>query len=77
LREICALTLAFENSFLARYKTLLPAELGGTDPAGIREAQRVLQRIPYQDAEVVRTLAAVAEGHILDADDSDSESVLQ
>jgi hypothetical protein len=77
LREICAQTLAFENSFLARYKTFLPAELGGTDPAGIREAQRVLQRIPYQDAEVVRTLAAVAEVHILDADDSDSESVLQ
>ena len=56
LRAICERTLGFENHFLQVYKEFVLAELNGTDQKGVVQALSVLQRIVYQDEEILTTI---------------------
>ena len=58
LRAICERTLGFENHFLQVYKEFILIELRGNDQKGVLQALSVLQRIVYQDEEI---LAAIRE----------------
>jgi hypothetical protein len=56
LRRLCARTLDFENTFLAAHKIYLLGELRSADAEGRRFARWALERMPFDDAEVIRAL---------------------
>ena len=56
LRAICERTLGFENHFLQVYKEFVLAELSNTDPKGVLQTLAVLQRIDYQDEEILTAI---------------------
>ena len=58
LRVICERTLSFENHFLQVYKEFVLAQLRSADTKCVLKALSVLQRIVYQDEEI---LAAIIE----------------
>ena len=61
LRSICERTLAFENAFLADYRTYLLSELHGTDNAGRREALAVLALLPLVDIDIVAAVRMLTD----------------
>jgi hypothetical protein len=62
LRQLCGRALEFENAFLAAYKSYLLGELQGADTEGRRCAHETLERMPFDDPEVIRALAASEPG---------------
>ncbi len=59
LRTICERTLGFENHFLRVYKEFVLSELHNADPRGVLQVLSVLQKIVYQDEEVLTAIARV------------------
>ncbi len=62
LRSICARTLAFENSFLQRYRDFLLAELAAADPAAPQQAVAILGRVPWPHPAIRAALRALTAG---------------
>ena len=60
LRIMCERTLGFENHFLLVYKKFVLSELRGADMRGVLEALSVLQRIVYQDEEILTAIREVS-----------------
>ena len=60
LRAICERTLGFENHFLQVYKAFVLSELRSADTKGVQEALSVLQRITYQDEEILAEVTRVS-----------------
>ncbi len=60
LRAICERTLGFENHFLQIYKKFVLSELRSIDTKGVLEALSVLQRIMYQDEEILAEIRRVS-----------------
>ncbi len=58
LRQLCGRSLEFENAFLAAYKGYLLGELRGAGAEGRRCAREALERMPFDDPEVIVALAA-------------------
>jgi len=56
LRAMCERTLGFENHFLQIYKEFILTELYDTDEKGVQQALSVLQRIVYQDEEILAAI---------------------
>lgn len=61
LRNLCRLSLEFENHFLMVYKKFVLLELRSGDFENIGRVLWVLDRIPFQDAEILETLANISE----------------
>ncbi len=60
LRAICERTLTFENHFLQVYKEFVLAELRSADSQGVLQALSVLQKIVYQDEEILTAIREVS-----------------
>ncbi len=56
LRAICERTLGFENHFFQVYKEFVLAELSSADTKAVLQALLVLQRIVYQDDEILTAI---------------------
>ncbi len=63
LRAICERTLGFENHFMQVYKAFVLSELRSADMKGVLEALYVLQKIMYQDEEILKAITRVSTGH--------------
>ena len=63
LRAICERTLGFENHFMQVYKAFVLSELRSADVKGVLEALSVLQRIMYQDEEILKAITRGSAGH--------------
>ncbi len=59
LKAICERTLGFENHFLQVYKKFVLSELRNADPRGVLQVLSVLQKIVYQDEEILAAIARV------------------
>lgn len=60
LQTICQRALAFENHFLAHYKAFLLTQLQDPDEEAPLAALHVMSQIPFNDAEIIDTMQALA-----------------
>lgn len=58
LRDLCGRTLGFENAFMRIYRDYLLGELRGAGQVQRERAHWVLERIPWQDDEIIATMGS-------------------